>query len=68
MSEFMSYLRARPSEAEGDVFEGSIRLTKVLESLGNFYIFKELILSFKDEQEGKNLIAADFLIVSSHKE
>ncbi|KAJ3215917.1 ADP-ribosylation factor-like protein 2-binding protein [Clydaea vesicula] len=50
----------RPDELEGDVFD-------VLNSLGDFSLFKETILAFKQNAEGTNIDLSDLLCISSEK-
>jgi ADP-ribosylation factor 2-binding protein len=58
MNTFMEMLQNRePEELEGDVFE-------LLETLGDFTSFKELMLSHKEKNEGRQLDLSDLLFVS----
>ncbi|KAL2918132.1 hypothetical protein HK105_202059 [Polyrhizophydium stewartii] len=56
MPKFMAMIRERPDQADGDVFD-------ILHSLGDFSEFKELVLNFKREQEGRAIDLSGLLAV-----
>jgi hypothetical protein len=59
MDDFMDTLSQRqPEELEGDVFD-------LLETLGDFGSFKELMLSHKELKEGRQLDFSDLFVVTS---
>ncbi|KAI8899334.1 ADP-ribosylation factor-like 2-binding protein, partial [Globomyces pollinis-pini] len=59
MMEFMQILSERnPEELEGDVFE-------LLESLGDFAVFKDIMLSYKDLAQGSDMDLSGLLSVVS---
>ncbi|KAI8928172.1 the ARF-like 2 binding protein BART-domain-containing protein [Entophlyctis helioformis] len=61
MSAFMEMLKDRPEQTDGgEVFE-------MLHSLGDFNEFKDLILDYKREQEGRGIDLSGLLAVSSVK-
>jgi ADP-ribosylation factor-like protein 2-binding protein len=61
MSMFMEMLQNRhPEELEGDVFD-------LLETLGDFGSFKELMLAHKELQEGNQMDFSDLFCVTSRK-
>ncbi|KAJ3124219.1 ADP-ribosylation factor-like protein 2-binding protein [Physocladia obscura] len=53
-------LLSRPEQLEGDVFE-------MLNSIGDFQAFKEMIISFKQEQEGTGIDLSGLLAVTNSK-
>jgi ADP-ribosylation factor 2-binding protein len=55
----MNILQERdPEELQGDVFE-------VLETLGDFNSFKELMLAHKQQMEGEALDFSNFITITS---
>ncbi len=58
MTDFLQLLKEKNSESseplEGDIFE-------LLESLGDFQAFKELVLNYKQEKEGNGFNFNDLL-------
>ncbi|KNC97624.1 uncharacterized protein SPPG_07092 [Spizellomyces punctatus DAOM BR117] len=56
MADFMGMIKNRPEQLDGDVFD-------VLSSLADFNAFKDLILSYKNEQQGLSLDLSDLLAV-----
>lgn len=62
MSEFLTMLKARKNM---DIMDGE--LFEVLASLGDFHVFKELILDYKDEKGGLNVDLSGLLQVTHKK-
>ncbi|KAI8805211.1 the ARF-like 2 binding protein BART-domain-containing protein [Cladochytrium replicatum] len=57
MPKFIASVQSRQDQIDGDVFD-------VLMSLGDFTAFKETVLSFKQEQEGRSPDLSDLLAVT----
>ncbi|KAJ3065246.1 ADP-ribosylation factor-like protein 2-binding protein [Podochytrium sp. JEL0797] len=60
MSEFLDLLRSRPEQLEGDVFD-------MMSSIGDFSSFKDMMVSFKQEQEGTGIDLSGLLAVTNSK-
>ncbi|KAJ3273256.1 ADP-ribosylation factor-like protein 2-binding protein [Terramyces sp. JEL0728] len=61
MEDFLALLKERSAEElEGDVFE-------LLESLGDFAVFKELMLAYKLEKNKQHIDLSGLLFVNSRK-
>ena len=60
MPEFLNMLKSRGDQVDGEVFD-------MLASLGDFQLFKELILDYKDEKEGKGMDLTGLLQVKPSK-
>ncbi|KAL7749474.1 hypothetical protein RI367_005028 [Sorochytrium milnesiophthora] len=58
MAQFLEMIKSRPDQVDGDVFE-------VLSSLGDFNLFKELVLSYKKEKEGAGFDLSGLIVCSS---
>ncbi|KAJ3015884.1 UNVERIFIED_CONTAM: ADP-ribosylation factor-like protein 2-binding protein [Siphonaria sp. JEL0065] len=60
MADFLNLLRSRPEQLEGDVFD-------MMASIGDFSAFKEMMFSFKQEQEGNGIDLSGLLAVTNSK-
>ncbi|ORY37806.1 binder of Arl Two-like protein [Rhizoclosmatium globosum] len=60
MNDFLDLLRSRPEQLEGDVFD-------MMASIGDFSAFKEMMVSFKQEQEGSGIDLSGLLAVTNSK-
>ncbi|KAI9339701.1 ADP-ribosylation factor-like 2 binding protein [Obelidium mucronatum] len=60
MSEFLNMLRSRPEQLEGDVFD-------MMATIGDFSAFKDMMVSFKQEQDGSGIDLSGLLAVTNSK-
>ncbi|KAI8608034.1 the ARF-like 2 binding protein BART-domain-containing protein [Chytriomyces sp. MP71] len=60
MSDFLDLLRSRSEQLEGDVFD-------MMASIGDFQIFKEMMVSYRQDKEGTGIDLSGLLAVTNSK-
>ncbi|KAJ3266828.1 ADP-ribosylation factor-like protein 2-binding protein [Chytriomyces hyalinus] len=58
MADFLDLLRSRPEQLEGDIFD-------MMDSIGDFQAFKEMMISYKQEKEGTAIDLSGLLAVTN---
>ncbi|KAJ3241794.1 ADP-ribosylation factor-like protein 2-binding protein [Chytriomyces hyalinus] len=58
MADFLDLLRSRPEQLEGDIFD-------MMDSIGDFQAFKEMMISYKQEKEGTGIDLSGLLAVTN---